>query len=74
MLCLDIWFLFRFHYIRLHNKQMMHYSYRVLLRVLCGFGVYILLHKNLSYATHTGVFEADKGKDEQFSKEKIRLI
>lgn len=40
---------------------MMHYSYRVLLQVLCGFGVYILVHKNLSYATHTGVFEADKG-------------
>lgn len=41
----------------------MHSSYRVLLQVLCGFGVYILVHKNLSYATHRGMFEADKGKD-----------
>lgn len=32
---------------------MMHYIYRVLLQVLCGFAVYILVHKNFSYATHT---------------------
>jgi len=37
---------------------------------LRGFGVYILVHKNLSYATHTGVFEADKDKRALSKEEK----
>lgn len=39
---------------------MMHQSPGVLRQVLCGFGVYIPRHKNSSYATHTGMFEADR--------------